>query len=98
MLIDFLKNSGVQRVAMSQVRLLFNPVRLNANDPADNADLIFLRDGLDILLPKLAVIIHRLSRFAVEYKELPTLGYTHYQPAQLITVGRRAAQWIQDLM
>lgn len=83
---------------MSQVRLLFNPVRLNANDPADNADLIFLRDGLDILLPKLAVIIHRLSRFAVEYKELPTLGYTHYQPAQLITVGRRAAQWIQDLM
>jgi adenylosuccinate lyase len=64
----------------------------------DNADLIFLRDGLDLLLPKLAVIIHKLSNFALEYKSLPTLGYTHYQPAQLITVGRRAAQWAQDLL
>ena len=64
----------------------------------DNADLIFLRDGLDILLPKLATVIHRLSQFALKYKDMPTLGYTHYQPAQCITVGRRAAQWIQDLM
>ena len=64
----------------------------------DNADLIFLRDGLDLLLPKLAVIIHKLSNFALEYKSLPTLGYTHYQPAQLITVGRRAAQWALDLL
>jgi adenylosuccinate lyase len=64
----------------------------------DNADLIFLRDGLDLILPKLAVIIHKLSNFALEYKSLPTLGYTHYQPAQLITVGRRAAQWAQDLL
>ncbi|RKF60264.1 Adenylosuccinate lyase [Golovinomyces cichoracearum] len=64
----------------------------------DNADLIFLRDGLDLLLPKLAIIIHKLSSFAIQYKDMPTLGYTHYQPAQLITVGRRAAQWVQDLM
>ncbi|TVY57480.1 Adenylosuccinate lyase [Lachnellula cervina] len=64
----------------------------------DNSDLIFLRDGLDLILPKLATIIFKLSQFAIEYKDMPTLGYTHYQPAQLITVGRRAAQWIQDLV
>jgi adenylosuccinate lyase len=64
----------------------------------DNADLIFLRDGLDVLLPKLATIIHKLSLFAIEWKDQPTLGFTHYQPAQLITVGRRASQWVQDLM
>ncbi|CAD6500312.1 BgTH12-07490 [Blumeria graminis f. sp. triticale] len=64
----------------------------------DNADLIFLRDGLDLLRPKLAVVIHKLCQFAIEYKDMPTLGYTHYQPAQLITVGRRAAQWVQDLV
>lgn len=51
-----------------------------------------------MLLPKLATIIHKLSQFALEYKDMPTLGYTHYQPAQLITVGRRAAQWVQDIM
>ncbi|TAQ85459.1 hypothetical protein B7494_g6207 [Chlorociboria aeruginascens] len=64
----------------------------------DNADLIFIRDGLVLLLPKLATVIHKLSEFALEYKDMPTLGYTHYQPAQLITVGRRATQWIQDLI
>lgn len=64
----------------------------------DNADLIFLRDGLDILLPKLAKVISKLSQFALEYKSLPCLGYTHGQPAQLITVGRRAAQWIESLL
>ncbi|KAH6679039.1 putative Adenylosuccinate lyase [Halenospora varia] len=64
----------------------------------DNSDLIFQRDALDLILPKLATIINKLSLFAIEYKALPTLGYTHYQPAQLITVGRRAAQWVQDLL
>lgn len=64
----------------------------------DNADLLFLRDGIDLVLPKLAVIIHKLANFAMEYKAMPTLGFTHYQPAQLITVGRRAAQWAQDLL
>jgi adenylosuccinate lyase len=42
----------------------------------DNADLIFLRDGLDFLLPKLATVIHRLSQFALKYKDMPTLGYS----------------------
>ncbi|KAF6818975.1 adenylosuccinate lyase [Colletotrichum musicola] len=63
----------------------------------DNAELILMRDAMDLLLPKLAKVINNLSQFALEHKDLPTLGYTHYQPAQLITVGRRAAQWIQDL-
>lgn len=57
-----------------------------------------MRDGLDLLLPELATVIHKLSQFAIQYKDMPTLGFTHYQPAQLITVGRRAAQWVQDLM
>lgn len=64
----------------------------------DNADLIFLRDGLDILLPKLAKCIQKLSDFAVEHRSLPCLGYTHGQPAQPITVGRRAAQWVEGLL
>ncbi|OLN93987.1 Adenylosuccinate lyase [Colletotrichum chlorophyti] len=64
----------------------------------DNAELILMRDAMDHLLPKLAKVIHNLSQFALQHKDLATLGYTHYQAAQLITVGRRAAQWIQDLM
>ncbi|TXT08623.1 hypothetical protein VHUM_02751 [Vanrija humicola] len=64
----------------------------------DNADLIFLRDGLDILIPKLAVVISRLSAFAKQYRDLPTLGFTHFQPAQLTTVGKRATLWIQELL
>lgn len=64
----------------------------------DNADLMFLRDGLDILLPKLAKVISKLSQFALEQKAMPCLGYTHGQPAQLITVGRRAAQWVESLL
>ena len=64
----------------------------------DNADLIFMRDALDLILPKLAKVIHNLSQFAIKYKDLPTLGFTHYQAAQPISVGRRAAQWAQDLV
>jgi adenylosuccinate lyase len=64
----------------------------------DNADLIFLRDGLSVLLPKIAKCIKKLSDFALQYKSLPCLGYTHGQPAQPITVGRRAAQWIEALL
>lgn len=45
----------------------------------DNADLIFLRDGLDLLLPKLATIVSKVADFAIEYKDMPTLGFTHYQ-------------------
>lgn len=64
----------------------------------DNADLIFLRKGLDLLLPKLAVVIDRLAKFAEKYRDLPTLGFTHMQPAQLTTVGKRATLWIQELL
>lgn len=64
----------------------------------DNADLIFLRDGLSLLLPKLAKCIKKLSSFADEHRSLPTLGMTHGQPAQLTTVGKRACLWIQDLL
>jgi len=64
----------------------------------DNADLIFLRDGLDILIPKLARIIHKLNQFALEYKDLPTLGATHGQAAQPVTVGKRATLWLLDLV
>ncbi|TSK77116.1 Adenylosuccinate lyase [Bagarius yarrelli] len=64
----------------------------------DNTDLIVLRDGFDILLPKLARVIDRLANFAEKYADLPTLGFTHYQPAQLTTVGKRACLWLQDLL
>ncbi|ODV92775.1 hypothetical protein CANCADRAFT_30826 [Tortispora caseinolytica NRRL Y-17796] len=64
----------------------------------DNADLIFLRQGYDILLPKLATVIERLSQFALQYKDMPVLGWTHFQPAQLTTVGKRATLWIQELL
>ncbi|XP_073350811.1 adenylosuccinate lyase isoform X2 [Pagrus major] len=63
----------------------------------DNTDLILLRDGFDILLPKLARVIDRLGNFAEKNANLPTLGFTHYQPAQLTTVGKRACLWLQDL-
>ncbi|XP_019400521.1 PREDICTED: adenylosuccinate lyase isoform X1 [Crocodylus porosus] len=63
----------------------------------DNTDLIVLRDGFNLLLPKLARVISRLADFAEKYANLPTLGFTHYQPAQLTTVGKRCCLWIQDL-
>lgn len=65
----------------------------------DNADLIFLKEGLEeILLPKLATVIQKLSEFARKEKSQPCLGYTHGQPATLTTVGKRACLWIQDLL
>lgn len=57
-----------------------------------------MRDALDLILPKLAKVIHNLKEFALKYKDLPTLGFTHAQPAQCISVGKRAAQWIQELV
>jgi len=61
----------------------------------DNADLIFLREGCDLLITKLVNAINKLAQFAVQYKDLPTLGWTHFQPAQLTTVGKRASLWLQ---
>ncbi|EEB07746.1 adenylosuccinate lyase Ade8 [Schizosaccharomyces japonicus yFS275] len=64
----------------------------------DNADLIFLRKGMDILIKKLVNVIDRLAKWALKYKDMPTLGFTHYQPAQLTTVGKRATLWLQELL
>ncbi|KAK9470781.1 L-Aspartase-like protein [Dipodascopsis tothii] len=64
----------------------------------DNADLIFLRDACDILIKKLVNVIDRLSQFALEYKDMPVLGWTHFQPAQLTTVGKRATLWLQEML
>ncbi len=64
----------------------------------DNADLIILRDGLDIIAGKVACLIDRLGGFAKKYRNLPTLGFTHFQPAQLTTVGKRAALWAYDFV
>ncbi len=64
----------------------------------DNADLIIYRDGLRYVKNELLGVIKNLSEFAMKYKDTPTLGYTHYQPAQLVTVGKRATLWIQDFL
>ncbi|XP_023297359.2 adenylosuccinate lyase [Lucilia cuprina] len=64
----------------------------------DNTDLLILRDALDLLLPRVASVIYCLKEFALKYKSQPTLGFTHLQPAQLTTVGKRACLWIQDLV
>ncbi len=64
----------------------------------DNADIVLYRDGLKYLRGELLKVIANLSRFAETYKSTPTLGYTHYQPAQLVTVGKRATLWMQDLV
>lgn len=64
----------------------------------DNTDVIVMRDALKLLKRKLIVLIDKLSNFAMENKDLPTLGFTHYQPAQLVTVGKRACLWLQDIL
>lgn len=63
----------------------------------DNADLIIMRDAMKLVASRLANAIDALATFAQKWKDLPTLGYTHYQPAQLTTVGKRATLWAQDL-
>jgi adenylosuccinate lyase len=67
-------------------------------DITDNTDLIQLRDGLLLLRAKLLQLIADLADFAARHKDVATLGYTHFQPAQLTTVGKRACLWVQDLV
>ena len=62
----------------------------------DNADLVIYRDALRYIRKELVKVISLLGDFALKYKDLPTLGYTHFQPAQLVTVGKRASLWLSD--
>lgn len=64
----------------------------------DNADVIIYRNALKYLRNELLNVISNLADFAEKYKAMPTLGYTHYQPAQLVTVGKRASLWMQDFV
>ena len=64
----------------------------------DNTDVIIMTEGLKLIRNKLVAVIRNLAKFADEYKALPTLAFTHFQPAQPTTVGKRAALWIQDLL
>ncbi len=64
----------------------------------DNTDVIIMTEALELVRKKLVGVIRVLSKFALQYKDMPTLAFTHFQPAQPTTVGKRAALWIQDLM
>lgn len=64
----------------------------------DNTDIIIYSKALKLVKSKVLSVISKLSRFAEKYKDMPALGFTHFQPAQLVTVGKRACLWIQDLV
>ena len=64
----------------------------------DNADMIIYREALLLVRGKLVRVMKNLADFAMKYKDLPTLGYTHLQPAQMVTVGKRATLWLYDLV
>jgi adenylosuccinate lyase len=64
----------------------------------DNTDLLILRDAMELVRPRLVAVIRELAAFAEKWKTLPCVGYTHYQSAQPVTVGKRACLWIQDLI
>ena len=64
----------------------------------DNTDIIIMREGLELVRDKLVRVLDALSRFADKYKALPTLGFTHFQAAQLVTVGKRATLWMNELL
>ena len=64
----------------------------------DNTDIIIMRDALEIVRRKMINVLANLSRFALEYKAMPALAYTHLQPAQLTTVGKRATLWMNELL
>jgi len=67
-------------------------------DIVDNADLLLMREALGLLVGRLVAVVRVLARFCAQHADLPTLGFTHLQPAQLTTVGKRACLWLQDLV
>lgn len=64
----------------------------------DNTDLIQIRQSLYLIRDKIVTLISTIKQFAAKYKSLPTLGFTHFQPAQLTTVGKRSCLWLQDIL
>ncbi|MEX1377572.1 MAG: adenylosuccinate lyase [Eubacteriales bacterium] len=64
----------------------------------DNTDIIVMDEALDLIIRRLVNVVDKLKNFADKYKSVPTLGFTHFQPAQLTTVGKRATLWMQELM
>src|SRR2546430_16745339 len=64
----------------------------------DNADLILMREGMQLLLGRVAAVVVALSKLARRYRDVPCLAYTHFQPAQLTTVGKRVTLWMQELL
>jgi adenylosuccinate lyase len=64
----------------------------------DNTDVIIMKQGLELVRGKLMQTISNLREFSLKYRDLPTLGFTHLQPAQLTTVGKRATLWLQELL
>lgn len=69
-----------------------------SQDVVDNTDMIIMREALEIIRDALVNVIDALADFADEHRELPCLGFTHYQPAQLVTVGKRASLWCSDFL
>ena len=64
----------------------------------DNTDIIIMTEAMKLVRKQLINVINELAKFALKYKDMPTLGFTHFQPAQTTTVGKRASLWLQDLM
>ncbi|MGE4318033.1 MAG: adenylosuccinate lyase [Deferribacterales bacterium] len=64
----------------------------------DNTDVIVLKEGMEIVRKKLVNVMNNMKKFALKYKSMPALGFTHFQPAQLTTVGKRACLWLQDFV
>jgi len=71
---------------------------MTSMDVVDNADLLLMREALDLLARRVAGVVRSLARFCGQYAGLPTLGFTHLQPAQLTTVGKRGTLWLNDLL
>jgi adenylosuccinate lyase len=90
---EFGTTDGMDNVAMKSIHLGATSCYVG-----DNTDIIQIRMALELVQRKMIKVIATLKEFAVKFRDVPTLGFTHYQPAQLTTVGKRATLWIQDLL